>query len=130
MGKKTYLGGSTIIGLGGKWPKTSEATRHAPARFKNDSLQSPIRSESVSGLRVIRRRNFGPANYLGLVVWALAKGKLPPEVPQCATKELATEVRKAGEPESWARRQPRFKIIEAAIAREVRKKSSGKMIAH
>lgn len=123
MARKTYIGGHTVVRAGGRWPNTSEADKSKAKRFGRDNIQSVPKRESRSGLEFVSRKAIDPSRYLGLVVWAISKGKLPPPLPFHLAKTLGEEIRQLGGPEAWARSQPRFKIIQVAIARKLSTKT-------
>jgi hypothetical protein len=51
----------------------------------------------------------------------MLKGNPPPALPPHLARTLGTEILKLGGTEAWAKSQPRFEIIQAAIARKLSK---------
>lgn len=118
---KTYIGGHTVIRSGGRWPDTSELDDSKAKRFGSDSIQSIPRRETPSGLKHVGRKSIDPSRYLGLVVWAMLKGKPMPELPHHLMRTVGAEIHNLGGIEAWARSRPRFEVIRTAIARKLSK---------
>ena len=96
MGRGGYIGGSTIIGRGGRWP-TSLEPLPSRGKLKKNAIEKGTTSK---GVRIDYR-----LMYLWKVIACDVAGTPPPKVFKKASQELKAAVAAHATPIDWAQSQ-------------------------